>query len=629
MVIVALTAVVAVVVAVRYLPLLDKARDAEATARRLESSVAALSDVDSTQLAAIRSELDALDGQLAPIRDVLATDILVGVARQLPYIGTQVEGADAVSAAAEDLVAAGRTALGIGDRFVATRQPAGEPPDDSPLVGLVELMATSTTDVDAMAASLLSAKEHVAGVPDAAAAPLLDARELITGAVDRYSDALATYATYDEVVPRMLGWGGRKRYLVLAQDPAELRPTGGFIGTYGLVTFEDGRLTERQFHDVYTLDAQEGLPYVQPPDALRDHLLGDFPWQLADANWSPDFPTSAQEAVRLYELESGDNDIDAVVGITTFAIDRLLEVTGPVHVPKYDVSVHAGETTMTALANTRRSTDPDVNRKQFLDDFGAAVLDALFDVPPSEWPKLLSTIGDAGGERLVTVWFEDPTLQAAVEGTPWAGEVRQDPADYLLVVDANQAPTSKYNLAVTRSMDLDVRLDAEGGARSTLTLTYQNDAGKAGEPYGSLREWSTQPDGILATYLRVLTPRGSEIETVDGGGLLPVSAPETIDQEAGRNAFANFLVLPTGETKVCYQWTTPAVVTSPALGSYEYRLTIQKQPGMGPEPTVVRVHLPDGAEVISMPDGSTVAQGIINIQTTLERDYVLGIGFER
>lgn len=620
----ALTAVAAVVVVVRYLPMLDTVRDARDSARRLESSVSSLADIDAGRLQSVRGDLEALDTHLAPIRDALASDPLIGVARHLPFLDRQLAGADDVTAAADELLAVGRTAVGIGDRFLAIRQSA----DTAPLEGLVELMATSGAEVDDMVARLATARQRLAAVPDGVVDQIGEVRDLMAGPIDRYAESLATYAAYDEVIPRMLGWQGRKRYLVLAQDPAELRPTGGFTGTYGLVTFEDGRLTERRFHDVYTLDAQPGLPYVQPPDALRDHLLGDFPWQLADANWSPDFPTSAQNAVRMYELESGDNDIDGVIGITTFAIDRILGVTGPIHVPDYDTTVAAGETTLKSLALTRAATDPDVNRKQFLDDFGAAVLDALFDVPTSGWQGLLSTLGGVGDERLASVWFEDPVLQAAVEGTPWAGEVRQDPGDFVFVVDANQAPASKYNLVVTRSTDLDIRLDTDGNARTALTLTYHNDAGREGEPYASLRAWSTNPDGVLATYVRVLTPRATEIDAVAGGGLAPVSAPESIDTEAGRNVFANYLLAPPGDTVIRYRWSSPGVVARTALGAYEYRLTIQKQPGMGSEPTVVRVRLPEGAQVTSLPAGASFELGIVSLETVLEHDLELVIGFE-
>ena len=116
-------------------------------------------------------------------------------------------------------------------------------------------------------------------------------------------------------------------------DPAELRPQGGYSGTVGIVGLKDGKIVERNFGDVYRYDTKPDLPFVEPPEALQNHLLGDASWQLADAAWSPDFPTAAQDSLHAYELESGDTNIDGVIALNTYAVDRLLEAIGPVDVP--------------------------------------------------------------------------------------------------------------------------------------------------------------------------------------------------------------------------------------------------------------------------------------------------------
>ena len=138
-------------------------------------------------------------------------------------------------------------------------------------------------------------------------------------------------------LPGILGWDGPRRYLVLTQDPAELRPSGGLIGSYGIIAFDKGKITERRFLNVSPLDGKNDYPFVRPPQELANYLLGPTQsWQLADAGWSPDFPTSAQDALRLYTNESGDARIDGVFAITTHTIDELLKVTGPISVPEYE-----------------------------------------------------------------------------------------------------------------------------------------------------------------------------------------------------------------------------------------------------------------------------------------------------
>ena len=75
-------------------------------------------------------------------------------------------------------------------------------------------------------------------------------------------------------MPAILGWNEPRRYLVLTQDPAEVRPTGGFIGSYGIVVFDRGSLADYGFHDVPQLDYPWDYPRIEPPQELVDYLLG-------------------------------------------------------------------------------------------------------------------------------------------------------------------------------------------------------------------------------------------------------------------------------------------------------------------------------------------------------------------
>ncbi len=429
-------------------------------------------------------------------------------------------------------------------------------------------------------------------------------------------------------VTHILGWGGEKRYLILAEDPAELRPTGGYIGTVGIVGITHGSLSERSFQDVYHLDLQPGVPFVEPPVPLANHLLtGGSSWQLADSNWSPDFPTAAQEALRLYTLESGDSNVDGVVALTTFAIDRLLEVTGPVEVPDYGVTVHAGEVTMTTLALTRGISTPTSARKAFLDELANTVIDRLKSLPASEWPTLLQAFTDIGDQRLMLVWFKDPAAQSLVADRPMGGAVRQDPGDYVYVVEANLAPTSKYDLVVDRRDSLDVTLAPNGDATDSLRLDWMNNAMDPGEPYASIRSYSTSTTGIYGAYVRVLTPGASQLLSASGMALDPVTAAESVAPEVGRNAFGNFLLMAPGPSDLTYQWATQAVATQASNGEWTYTLTVQKQPGLRPMPLSVTVVPPEGATIDSVSAGATAAGGVVTLATTLTEDAQLQVRY--
>ena len=298
-----------------------------------------------------------LDG----LRDLLANDPLVALARALPPTAADVRGADSVMRAAEHLFDAAEEGMAIGRRFVEIKEAQDRRSGHHLRAGPARGADGDVARRSAGSAGRRQpqARDVLAEVPEGLAGPIENARAAMVGRIDTYGPLLDSYLTASARLPAILGWDGPRRYLVLTQNPAELRPTGGYTGSYGIIAFDKGRITERVFRDIFLLDLPWDYPFIKAPTELTNYLLGPTqPWQLADANWSPDFPTSAQDAIRLYENESGDTQIDGVLGITTYTIDELLKVTGPITVPEYDATIATGETTLKTLQLTRVCPGP-------------------------------------------------------------------------------------------------------------------------------------------------------------------------------------------------------------------------------------------------------------------------------
>ena len=384
---------------VHYLGVVDDIRGVRETSAHLADDVRALdaADLQRTTVDHIRGELTALGDRLAPIEALLASDPLVSVARRIPAAALQVEAAESLVEAGSSLVEAGRIGLGLADRVVDLREADAADPEVALMPGLVELMATSGGQADQVAELLADARSALDAIPPDAISQIREARDLVAGPIATYAPLLDTYRELDDVLPGLLGWGEEKRYLVLAQNPAELRPSGGYTGTVGTITLRDGAIVGQDFVDTYELSIQEGLPFVDPPDELTAYLLGEGQsWRLADANWSPDFPTVARTAAELYGIETGEQDIDGVIAITTYALDRLLDVTGPVEVPEYGVTVQPGDVTMTLLGATR-GTDASIDgRKEVLDALAIETLDRLLSLPPERWEETLAATRGRG-----------------------------------------------------------------------------------------------------------------------------------------------------------------------------------------------------------------------------------------
>ena len=462
--------------AFRYLPALDEARalrsDLESMVERAQEAGL---DIDNATIDELDARLVSARSRLDRLQRLVAGDPLIAVARAMPPASANVHAADEMLAAGESLLDAVGDGLTIGRRYVEIRdKQATNPGHDSAFAKLVELMATSRTEAAHAAASIADARGALAAVPDGALAQIGSFRDAMSARIEQYSPMLDTYMDFSDRLPAIFGWDGPRRYLVLTQDPAELRPTGGFIGSYGIVVFDHGSMTDHRFEDVVPLDYPWDYPRIEPPQQLADYLLGaQQPWQFADANWSPDFPTSARDALRLYTNESGDAEIDGVIGITTYTIDEILKVTGPVEVPAYDVTVAPGETTLKALQVTRFA-DPGEDRKAFLPAFADSLIAAVFSLPSQSWGSLPGAAEALRDGRHLLAWFPDPTDQALAVRAGVDGAVRQDRGDYLFPVDANVSPASKLNAWTSRALNLEVQLDEFGNAHNALDTTWSN-----------------------------------------------------------------------------------------------------------------------------------------------------------
>jgi len=613
----------------RYRPALDDVRALRADLETMVDRVRTADvEIDRATIDALDANLGSALERLDRVEGLLANDPLVALGRLFPPTAPTVVGADRVVEAAGDLMGAVGDGLFIGRRFVEIREAeATDRAGVSVLARLVELMATSRERASSAAASVASARRALDAVPAGALAQVVGVRDALVERIDAYGPLLEAYVDASDRLPSILGWDGPRRYLVLTQDPAEIRPTGGFTGSYGIVAIDHGRITERNFKDVAPLDFPWDYPRIEPPRALADYLLGPKqPWQFADANWSPDYPTSARDALRLYANQTGDARFDGVIAITTYTIDKLLEITGPVTVPGYEATIAPGETTLKILQFTRVESAPGGDRKAILPAFAEALLTALLDLPPGAWPDLLGTVDTLRRGHLFLAWFPDPADQALAVRSGFAGAVRNDPGDYVYPVDTNVAPASKLDYLATRTWDLDVQIDAVGNARSRLDVTWHN--GVEEPEWEAYRAMENVGGRLLGVYFRLLVPERSRVEEVAGGGLAPVTVPATVESEAGRTVIGTYLKIAPGSASLRTAWTSPYAAEADDAGG-AYRLTIQKQPGMPPAPLALRIQVPEGYRISAASPELTVDGATATLATTFDEDIVVALRYER
>jgi hypothetical protein len=446
---------------------------------------------------------------------------------------------------------------------------------------------------------------------------------------DRYGPALDRGLTALAILPALLGADGPRSYLILAQNNQELRATGGFISGVGLVTLEAGAIVDLRFQDSYTVD-DLSKPHPAPPDALR-RTMGAGLLLLRDANWWPDFPTSAQAVTRLYQQDQGQR-VDGVVAVDLNALQLLLQALGPIQVPGYDELVSSDdlESMIMSFWEAPRLTAPGkdsadwwLHRKDFAADLMSALLTHLSErATLDDLADLARVVGQALRERHLLISVQDSQAERVFHEMAWDGALRPADGDYLMVVDSNVG-FNKANPNVEQTVDLQVELGTGQDALSRLTLSYRHRVQRPtpacvhesyyGDSYADLTQrcyWD---------YLRVYLPAGSELVEVLGA-----DEPAQVYQESGHTVVATSFLLETGGARQIQIRYRPALPPGPG----RYRLLVQKQPGTGPLPLRVSIAPAAGASpTLTSPakmvwlDGRAVWQGDLAQDRAFELDW--------
>ena len=144
------------------------------------------------------------------------------------------------------------------------------------------------------------------------------------------------------------------------------------------------------------------------------------------------------------------------------------------------------------------------------------------------------------------------------------------------------------------------------------------------EPQLTLRLHDASP--ILGLYFRLLVPERSRIESVSGGRVVPVSNVESIETEAGRTVFGNYLMIPPGSATLTYAWVSPySAAQSDAV--WTYRLTVQKQPGTRQEPIDIQISVPQGMTIVEASPELAVDGSTARMTDMLTRDVQLTLRY--
>ena len=440
-------------------------------------------------------------------------------------------------------------------------------------------------------------------------------------------NSLQTFLAINDFARQALGADGSKQYLLLFQNQTELRPTGGFVGSYAEVKIHKGAIENLSIPGGGSYDLQGSMrtSFVAPAP-LR---LLTARWEFQDANWFADFPTSSRNILSLYE-EAGGPTVDGVMAINASFLETLLGLLGPVDMPDYGRTITKENFLLETQKIVEYEYDKTINKpKAFIGDLSVALLDRLTSLAPMEYLSVIQAVQTGLALKDIQMYFTDEDLQKQTITQGWSGEIKQTPGDYLMIVDANLGG-GKTDAVIKEDVDVTVQVATDGSLTNTVTISRTHE----GIP-GTLFTGVNNVD-----YLRLYVPKGSTLLHASGFSIPddrlfeipnedwvmneyltymedtlqtdPISGTD-ISEESGKTVFGNWVQTPPGSTStVQFTYRLPFKLSDISPASFgsriktflgmaktaNYTLYIQKQSGVLNRDTHINVELPETMQTL-------------------------------
>lgn len=457
-----------------------------------------------------------------------------------------------------------------------------------------------------------------------------------------------TFSANGDIIEDILGGNGPRKYLFLFQNNQEMRATGGFIGTYGVLDIFDGHVKKFFIDGIFNPDGQLKEKVI-PPSPIQKISAA---WSLHDSNWFPDFPVSAEKATWFYE-KTGGPTVDGVITMTPTVMQKLLAITGPISMPEYNVTINEDNFLENIQQEVEVDYDKEINQpKKILADLAPIVLDRIFNAQGfSDVSKIAKILQESLNEKQILIYSKNYEIEKKLSELGWSGEILKTQKDYLSVINSN-INGYKTDGVIDEKIKLESTIQNDGSILNEVTITRKHNGGNLEYDW-----WNR----VNSDYMRVYVPKGSILISAEGQTREFNSPPldyrtlnfkrdPQVDQEeseivideesgtrvyedAGKTVFANWVYVSPQETvEVKYKYLLPFKINidEKEKNIDTYSLVAQKQSGSFGSEFIATIKFPSYYNVIwEYPEKSSKQIGEINLTTNLVRDKFIGIAFSK
>ena len=503
-----------------------------------------------TKAATIRDELSAASTLIAPLKSAVTNQDTSGASSTVDQLRAHTA---AAKQSAEDPLWTLASALpGIGSNFAAVTE-VTQSADDVARLGLVPLakvfdsldwkalvpsgMPAKLGPLETAAPSVISAAHAVrasserldeidaSGLWPQIAKPLVETRDqlrAVTSALDASADA-------SRLLPSMMGVETPKNYLLMVQNNAEARASGGIPGALAVLEINNGKLslgTQSSAGEIGTMSPV--IPLDEAQQQIYSRRLGKF---MQDVNLTPDFPTAASTAAAMWERKTGQR-LDGVVSVDPVALSYILDATGPVRISGPELSQAASLGLPTELSGQNvvptllSEVYARIEEPSLQDAYFAGVAQEIFRAlsgGQTDPKALLAGLSRGATEGRISLWSASEPEQSIISSYPLSGSIAGPsvPAAQFGVY-FNDGTGAKMDYYVKRTVQLIRECPKDGYESTTVRITSSNNA--PADAATSLPAYVTGagifgvPPGSVQTNIVAYGPVQATVETayVDG-----------------------------------------------------------------------------------------------------------------
>src|SRR3989339_822513 len=527
----------------------------------------------------------------------------VGWVGSLPFLGVyQQDGQHGINAgkslikSVETLIASVEPyadLLGFKTTGIAT--PSGQPKAQSiedRIVFMAETLDKISPDLEKVENDMVAAQKELEQINPARYPETFSGKNIrskiveIKSTISDSAKLLSQAKPLIKLLPDLLGNPNPKTYMVLFQNDAELRPTGGFMTAYAFLRVSKGRIEPLSSFDIYDLDARFNKK-VPAPDAIKKYLNETY-LNLRNSNMSPDFKVSMDTFSKYYNDIPGMIRPDGIIAIDTQLPVEILKVIGPIGVGGWgnfssenDPACDCPQVVyQLELIADRPVAGFRAGRKAVLGPLMHSMLANAMGSPKHTWPKLVNVVLDAIKQKHLLFYFLENKTQKVAEDFNAAGRIRPYSFDYLHINDANFGG-AKSDMYITREVEQEIE-KSDNITTKTVSISYNNP--RKGSNC-NLEAGQLCLNGVYRDYIRLLVPKGSKLLSVVGS-----EVKEQVSEDMDKTVFEAFFTMrPQSSSKIVFKYELPPLELS------TYRMYIQKQPGT---PSIRHTIVFNGSQIV-------------------------------